>query len=128
MGLFGKLKEKGERWAMSKILAALVTKAAEGGFGPKVKAAYWLVSGQKTNIGMLFGLAWAVLEYGTSSGFCGAHGWDCTGWSNTLIAVAGFLLAAGLYDGAIRTPAPFTPPDAVTALKVDQAAAKATLK
>ena len=94
---------------MSNLPALLVTGIAEGRFGEGPKKVYWWLSGKKTYIGLAFGLAWALLEYGSSSGTCGKLGYDCSHISSVLGQVAMFLLAVGLYDGAIRTTAPVAP-------------------
>ena len=106
MGIIGRLRAKGERIVLSKILAVIVTKLAEGDFGDGPKKLYWWLSGKKTALGLLFGAAWALLDYGQTSGFCLAQGLDCAGLATTLGTIAAFLLAAGLYDGALRSPAP----------------------
>lgn len=102
MGLIKWAKEK----TMSGILAYAVKAIAEGKFGELPKKLYWFLAGKKTVIGSIFGAAWALLAWGSSSGTCGGYGWDCDGWANTLGGIAAFLLAAGLYDGALRTKAP----------------------
>lgn len=106
MGLLGRLKAKGRQIVLSKILAAFVTKLAEGDFGEWPKKLYWRCAGAKTNIGFAFGAAWAFLEYGTQSGFCASRGWDCTALANTLGAIAAVLVPIGLFDGALRSKAP----------------------
>lgn len=92
---------------MSKILAVLFSKLAEGDFGAKPKAAYWWLAGKKTWIGALFGAAWAALDRLDAGGVCAAQGWDCAGWSTTLGGIAAFMLSWGLYDGALRSPVPY---------------------
>lgn len=91
---------------MSSILAYAVKAIAEGKLGELPKKLYWALAGKKMYIGMAFGAAWAVLDWGTLSGTCGKLGYDCTAWANTLGTIAASLLAFGLYDGALRTKAP----------------------
>jgi hypothetical protein len=100
------LRAWAERKAMGKILAYAVKAIAEGKLGELPKRLYWRLAGAKTYIGMAFGAAWALLTWGTESGTCGKLGYDCTAWANTLGVIAAFLMAVGLFDGALRTKAP----------------------
>jgi hypothetical protein len=91
---------------MSKLLALLVRKIAEGDFGEPLKRVYWWLAGKKTYIGMAFGASWAMLAWAQDVGVCTMRGWDCAGWSTTLASVAAFLVLVGLWDGALRSQPP----------------------
>jgi len=126
--VLGKLKSKLKRFAMQKGLAMFLSAAAEGRLGPQVKAVYWWLVGKKTVTAAILGFAAMVLFFGDYTGFCTSHGWDCHGWLASLVAISMTLFTLGLTDAALRMPAPFTDPAAAAAAKLDQAAAKATLK
>ena len=104
MGLGSKLKG----FAMGRIAALILSKAAGGDFGPQIKAVYWFLAGKKTLIGAGFGIAWAVLAYLSGHGGCGTASCDSiAAWLQTIF---GWLSAAGLavgqLDGALRHDAP----------------------
>ena len=87
---------------MSKILAVMVKKLAEGDFGAGPAKAYWWLAGKKTWLALVIGVAAFALNEASGRGLCD----PCQDYVTTLGTVAGVLAAAGLYDGALRTPAP----------------------
>lgn len=106
MGL-GKLFKNAKEKAVSKIIAMLIRKVAEGDFGAKPAAVYWFLAGKKTYLGVaLASLAFALSRAG-EAGVCG----ECEAWVKTLGGVAAFLISIGLVDGAVRTYPPSPPID-----------------
>jgi len=95
------------RWGA--ILPAIFKAAAEGDFGPQVKAAYWALAGKKTIIGASILGAGVALET-----LCASYpqwGWPC-GWSRWVYLAGGILTSVGLADGGTRAPWPAgTPKD-----------------
>ncbi len=98
MGLKARLKEI----AVSKIIAYLLKRLAEGGFGGGPKAAYWWLAGKKTYIAAALAIATYGLSYLSDHGVCP----PCASYNTYLLALAGFLASIGLIDGALRTDPP----------------------
>ena len=86
----------------SELLAKLVRGIAEGQFGETAKKVYWALEGKKSWIALVIASATFALEKAYMAGVCES----CLGISTTLYTVAGFLLAVGLYDGAVRSTPP----------------------
>lgn len=96
---------------MGKITGILLSKAANGDFGPKVKAAYWWLAGHKTKIGAIFAFTAAVIEAADHLGLCADVGLDCNSLSVVIakvIAIGGSLgfMVVGQVDGALRMEPP----------------------
>lgn len=86
----------------SAILVSIVKGIAEGKFGEKPKAIYWALEGYKTLIAFVFATLTFALEYAVSSGL-----WpDAAPAIPVLYGISAFLLAVGLYDGAVRAEPP----------------------
>ena len=106
MGLVGKVKGK----VMGKILVTLLTKAAEGDFGPGVAKVYWALAGRKTLIGAALAFAAGAIQAGISSGMCSQFALDCGGWElivrDATAYAAAFFLLVGQVDGAARARPP----------------------
>ena len=89
------------RWGS--LLPAVFKSAAEGEFGPQVKAVYWWLSGKKTVTG-------AVL-WGVGAGLEAVCGQDpslamvCP-WSHYVYYAGMILTGLGLADGGTRAPWP----------------------
>ncbi len=87
---------------MGKLIAALLKKIAEGGFGERPKQIYWALAGIKTYLG----LAFAVLSFGLSQAHERGLCISCADYNGMLLSVAAFLVSIGLLDGALRTDPP----------------------
>ena len=104
MGLFGKTKAKLKRYAMSKLLAIVLRKAAEGDFGPAVQKVYWYLEGKKTyTAAALAGVA-AGLQAASDANICE----PCGAWVVSLYSAAALLGTLGLVDAAVRIEPPKT--------------------
>jgi hypothetical protein len=101
----GSLKRKLKEAAVSKILALLVSKLAEGDFGTTASKVYWKLAGLKTYTAIAFGAVGYALTRASDAGICEPCGELAAG----LMTFAGFLLTIGLYDGAIRSQPPTKP-------------------
>lgn len=101
---------------MGKLLAIVLTKAAEGDFGEPVQKAYWALAGAKTVIGGFLLFMAGVIEAGKSAGLCATYTLDCDGWLATVQYVTGLVgtlfLLIGQVDGALREQRPLAPPKA----------------
>lgn len=103
MGLVKILAVKFLRARWGQILPAIFKSAAEGDFGPQVKAAYWFCSKYKTFTGaVLWGLG-AALE--TICAYYPDFSWACA-WSQWPYYIGMFLTGVGLADGGTRSPWP----------------------
>jgi hypothetical protein len=96
--------------AMGQIIGILLRKAAEGDFGPTVKAAYDLFDGHKTRLGLVAGAFGAVLAYLDQSGACtlyalNCHGW-ATQWGTVLLVLGGLGIHVGQVGGALKLEPP----------------------
>lgn len=132
MGLIGKLKDKGRRVAMGKILGIVLTWLAEGKFGAGPKAVYLWLQGKKTVIAALLATIAATLQAAQSNGTCALFegqklfGWaiNCGEIASGLLWLSGILALIGLTDGALRMDPPkvnakgFSRPLALVALAV----------
>jgi len=100
---FKKLKEA----ALSKIIAVLIRKLAEGDFGPTPAKVYWALSGKKTYIAAAIASIAFALSHFSEAGLCE----PCAGYVTTLYAVAAFLASIGILDAGIRIRPPQPPID-----------------
>ena len=86
----------------SEILVKLVKGVAEGKFGEKAKKVYWAVEGVKTPISIVLAVLVSALELCVQNGLFT----EAAPAIPVLYSIAGFLLAVGLYDGAVRAEPP----------------------
>lgn len=97
---------------MGKLLAILLVKAAEGAFGPKVKATYWALAGKKTYIGLVLGVLAFALNEAAKAGVCG----QCGSWGAQVAGVLAILtVVVGQVDGAVRAEPPWFEPQGLFA-------------
>lgn len=99
------LKKKLEKIMVGKIAAYVLKGAAEGRYGPTVKAVYWKTVGLKTYTGI--GLATLSYLFGhlSEQGLCA----PCEAWQTTLYTLGGTLIGLGLVDNGVRIEAPKKP-------------------
>lgn len=97
---------------MGAIIGIVLKKAAEGDFGPQVKAIYWSLAGKKTYIAIILAFCAGVVKVAVDSGLCGYYGLSesCTvvsdGITKATLAISGGLVLLGQVDGAVRLEAP----------------------
>jgi hypothetical protein len=90
----------------------LLRRAAEGGFGPTVKAIYWAVAGSKTFIASLLAFFGGVVKLAISTGLCSYFGISeqCAvvdaSVGNASLWIASALALIGQVDGAMRLAPP----------------------
>lgn len=88
---------------ISKILPGLLRAAAEGGLGPKAKAAYWALEGKKTLLGAV------LIALGTAAESLAASYPDQP-WivptAQAIFWLGALLSSVGLVDGGVRSPWP----------------------
>lgn len=90
------------RWGS--VLPAILRAAAEGQFGPQVKAIYWFAAGYKTVTGAV--LIGAAAGLGTLCETGGAtYSWAC-GAQPWVLSLGAILAGVGLVDGGTRAPWP----------------------
>lgn len=114
MGLIGKLKDKGRRLAMGKILGIVLSWLAEGKFGKGPQAVYAWLQGKKTAIAAILATVAAALQAAQSNGTCALFegqklfGWaiNCGELASGLLWLSGILALIGLTDGALRMDPP----------------------
>lgn len=108
--MFGGLKRKIERIALSQIIGMLLKRAAEGEFGPMVKKLYDLVDGKKTIIGVIFTAIGALLYAADSSGLCEALTLPCgpalRAFSTGAMILGGLGIHIGQVGGALKLAPP----------------------
>lgn len=109
MGLLMKIASRFVRGRWGAILPALFRGAADGQFGPQVRAVYWWLAGKKTIAGAILLGTGAALET-VCAGYA-TFAWACQ-WSGYVYAAGAFLAAVGLVDGGTRAPWP-SPPQGV---------------
>lgn len=112
MGLFGTLKRKAEDKAMSIIVAKAVKMLAEGRFGAGPAKLYWALAGKKSWIAAILATLAAAVWGADQAGLCALlaeHAVNCGAVTQVLGTAAAALAALGLYDGALRLPAPEKP-------------------
>ena len=85
----------------SQAVPTAITAVAEGKFGEPAKKVYWALAGKKTWITAAVAGAASVLE-AVPAEQCA----DCATYVAYLWSAAGFLLVAGLWDGAVRAVPP----------------------
>jgi hypothetical protein len=101
--LLSKLLVRLVRGRWGSILPAIFRAAAEGHFGPQVKAAYWWASSFKTITGAALMAIGAGLE--TVCGSFPDFAWACP--ASRYVYLAGEILTVvGLVDGGVRAPWP----------------------
>lgn len=92
---------------MGAILALLVKRLAEGGFGKKPAAAYWWLAGKKTWIAFGLAVVAGALFMASQLGLCA----PCYDYGASIAGpIAVGLAAVGLFDGAVRITPPQRPP------------------
>ncbi len=94
----------------SQAIPLLVKAIAEGKFGEVARTWYWRLAGLKLWITAVVATVAFGLEQFASYGLCvpgGPIDFSCQGAAGSLYAFAGFLAVVGLYDGAVRSEAPF---------------------
>ena len=102
MGLFGKIKGKAEQVVAGKIIAVVLKRAAEGGFGAVVQKLYLALVGKKTLIAAGLGALAAGLQVAEASGqFPGAGA-----VAKAVAYLAAALATLGQIDGALRLDPP----------------------
>lgn len=102
MGLFGKIKGKAEKLVAGKIIALVLKRAAEGGFGSVVQKLYLALVGKKTLIAAALAALAAGLQAAEESGqFPGAGA-----AAKVVAALAAALATLGQIDGALRLDPP----------------------
>ena len=117
MGLIGKLKDKGRRFAMGKILGIVLTWLAEGKFGSGPQKLWLWLQGKKTIIAGLLATIAAALQAAQANGTCALveghklFGWaiNCGEAASALLWLSGILALVGLTDGALRMDPPKAP-------------------
>ena len=103
-----------KKFALGKVTGILLSKAAEGAFGPRVQALYWWLAGHKTQVAAALALPPLIIEALARSGACQAFSLPCDIWdsrlSAALLSISGVLTYVGQVDGALRMGAPEVPP------------------
>jgi len=102
-GLVKSLAVKFIKGHWGSILPKLFKSAAEGDFGPQVKAVYWFMAKYKTITGAVLWGAGAALE--TVCGTYPQYSWACH-YAVWPYYVGMFLTGIGLADGGTRAPWP----------------------
>jgi hypothetical protein len=97
-------------WAIGRFTGSILKDAAEGKYGPQVKAAYWWLSGHKTQIGVVLAFAAGALEIAQRTGLCAMINADCasisTGLEHVTAGVSAAFVYVGQVDGALHMDAP----------------------
>jgi hypothetical protein len=88
--------------SLGKLLAWFVTKLAEGDFGAGPAKVYWALAGVKTWIAFGLVTVMGVMHFAAENGFCA----PCEDYVATILKVVPYLIAAGIYDAAIRYRSP----------------------
>jgi hypothetical protein len=97
---------------MGAIIGIILRKAAEGDFGPAVKAIYWAIAGSKTLVAILLAFFGGVVKLAISTGLCGYFGIaeQCAvvdaSVGNASLWIASALALIGQVDGAMRLAPP----------------------
>ena len=103
MVLFRALAIKFIKGHWGSLLPGVFKAAAEGEFGPQIRAVYWWLAGKKTISGAIFVGVGTALE-----AVCANYpdlAWSC-GVSRWIWEVGAVLAAVGLVDGGTRAPWP----------------------
>lgn len=95
-----------KQWFIHKFLLGQLRKAAEGGYGRRVKALYWWLVGKKTYTGFFLALVAYAFSEAHTRGLCA----DCGSWAVWITGTLSvFLVQIGIADAAMRAEKPDIP-------------------